>query len=120
MVVITTTVLLTTTAITIATAAATTTVVVVVLMARLLLLLLVLRRNAEPVPMVQQVRADLDVRLHLLVVLAGQIRADRGFPAAAAATVTSHLICTCASADAAAAIQSIRLTSLFVVLFHIG
>lgn len=119
MVVITTTVLLTTTAITIATAAATTTVVVV-LMARLLLLLLVLRRNAEPVPMVQQVRADLDVRLHLLVVLAGQIRADRGFPAAAAATVTSHLICTCASADAAAAIQSIRLTSLFVVLFHIG
>lgn len=86
-----------------------------------LLLVLVLRRYAEPVPVVQQVRAHFDVRFHLFVVLAGQVRADRGFPAGGGATDAvdaHHLICTCCCCSAA--IQSIRFTSLFVVLFHVG
>lgn len=81
--------------------------------------------------MVEQVRADFDVRFHLLVVFAGQITtaADRWFPAAAA-TKGHRLVCTCtfnvvsvvaavATTITAAAIQSIRLASLFVE-FHIS
>lgn len=111
------TTMLTTTVMTITTA---TTVMMALL---LLLLLVVLRCYTESVPMVQQVRTNLDIRFHLFVVLAGQITANRGFPAIAAGAATDavdrHLICTCASAAAAAAIQSIRFASLFV-LFHIG
>lgn len=111
-----------TTTITTVAAATSTATTATVMMALLLLLVLVLRRYAEPVPVVQQVRAQFDVRFHLLVVLAGQVRADRGFPVsgggATDAVDAHHLICTCCSA-AADAIQSIRFTSLFVV-FHVG
>lgn len=115
---ITTILLMTTAIMTITTSTATATMV---MMAWLLLLLLrlrllqmmVLRRYTVSVPMVEQVRADFDVRFHLLVVFAGQITtaADRWLPAA---TTKGHrLVCTCtfsmvvAVAAATAAIQSI-------------
>lgn len=130
---ITTIILLTTAIMTIT----TSTTTAMVMMAWLLLLLLrlmrlvILRRYTVAIPMVEQVRADFDVRFHLLVVFAGQITtaADRWFPAAAA-TKGHRLVCTCtfnvvsvvaaaATTITAAAIQSIRLASLFVE-FHIS
>lgn len=131
---ITTIILLTTAIMTIT----TSTTTAMVMMAWLLLLLLrlmrlvILRRYTVAIPMVEQVRADFDVRFHLLVVFAGQIAtaADRWFPAAAA-TKGHRLVCTCtfnvvsvvaaaaATTITAAAIQSIRLASLFVE-FHIS
>lgn len=132
---ITTIILLTTAIMTIT----TSTTTAMVMMAWLLLLLLlrlmrlvILRRYTVAIPMVEQVRTDFDVRFHLLVVFAGQIAtaADRWFPAAAA-TKGHRLVCTCtfnvvsvvaaaaATTITAAAIQSIRLASLFVE-FHIS
>lgn len=128
---ITTIILLTTAIMTIT----TSTTTAMVMMAWLLLLLLlrlwlvILRRYTVAIPMVEQVRANFDVRFHLLVVFAGQITtaADRWFPAAA--TKGHRLVCTCtfnvvsvvaaATTITAAAIQSIRLASLFVE-FHIS
>lgn len=126
---ITTIILLTTAIMTIT----TSTTTAMVMMAWLLLLLLlwlwlvILRRYTVAIPMVEQVRANFDVRFHLLVVFAGQITtaADRWFPAAA--TKGHRLVCTCtfnvvsvaAATITAAAIQSIRLASLFVE-FHIS
>lgn len=128
---ITTIILLTTAIMTIT----TSTTTAMVMMAWLLLLLLlrlwlvILRRYTVAIPMVEQVRTNFDVRFHLLVVFAGQITtaADRWFPAAA--TKGHRLVCTCtfnvvsvvaaATTITAAAIQSIRLASLFVE-FHIS
>lgn len=121
-----TTMLLTTTIMTIT----TSTTTAMVMMALLLLLLrvrlglVILRRYTEPVPVVEQMRANFYVRFHILVVFAGQITsaAGRWFPAA---TIDHRSVCTCtfnvvAVAATAAAIQSIRLASLFVVDFHIS
>lgn len=127
------TTMLTSTAVMIITTSTTTTATVtkaLLVLRRLWLCLLVLRCHTESVPMIQEVRADLEVRFHLLVVLAGQVAAtpERRFPTASTYTATiadamvhRHLICTSAAATAvaAAATQSIRLASLFVV-FHIG
>lgn len=123
-----------TTVMIITTATSTTTAMVMMALLLLLLLLLLLRQvvlrcYTEAVPMVQQVRADFYVRLHILVVF-GQVTAaaDRGFPATAnAADATDAIghrsICTSTSAATAAAavaaIQSVRLASLFVE-FHIS
>lgn len=84
---ITTILLMTTAIMTITTSTATATMVMMAWLLLLLLLLLrlrlllmmVLRRYTVSVPMVEQVRADFDVRFHLLVVFAGQITtaADR-------------------------------------------
>lgn len=117
-----TTILLTTAIMTITTSTATA----MVMMAWLLLLLMILGRYPVSVPMVEQVRTDFDVRFHLLVVFAGQIittAANRWFPSGA--TKGHRLVCTCTfsvvavAATTAAAIQSIRLASLFVE-FHIS
>lgn len=77
---ITTILLMTTAIMTITTSTATATMVMMawllllLLLLRLrLLLMMVLRRYTVSVPMVEQVRADFDVRFHLLVVFAGQI-----------------------------------------------
>lgn len=130
---ITTIILLTTAIMTITTSTTTAMVMMAWLLVLLLRLmrLVILRRYTVAVPMVEQVRADFDVRFHLLVVFAGQITtaADRWFPAAAA-TKGHRLVCTCtfnvvsvvaaaATTITAAAIQSIRHASLFVE-FHIS
>lgn len=125
-----TTMLLTTATIMTITTSTTTAMVMMallLLLLRLRLWLVILRRYTEPVPMVEQMRANFYVRFHILVVFAGQITtaAARWFPAA---TVDHRSVCTCTfnvvvvaatTAAAAATIQSIRLASLFVVDFHI-
>lgn len=128
-----TTMLLTTVTIMTITTSTTTAMVMMALLLLLLLLqlrvwLVILRRYTEPVPMVEQMRANFYVRFHILVVFAGQITtaAGRWFPAA---TVDHRSVCTCTfnvvavaaattAAATAATIQSIRLASLFVD-FHI-
>lgn len=119
----------------------TTTTTAMVMMALLLLLLLRLRlwrlmilwRYTEPIPMVEQMRANFYVRFHIFVVFAGQITtaAGRRFPATTTVDHRRRPVCTCctfnvvgvvavAAASASAAIQSMRLASLFVVDFHIS
>lgn len=122
-----TTMLLTTTIMTITTSTTTAMVMMalLLLLLRLRLWLVILRRYTEPVPMVEQMRANFYVRFHILVVFA--TAAGRWFPAA---TENHRSVCTCtfnvvavaaaaATTAAAATIQSIRLASLFVVDFHI-
>lgn len=113
-----TTMLLTTAIMTITTSTTTTAMVMMALLLLLLLLrlrlwlLVVLRRHTESIPMVEQVRANLYVRFHILVVFTGQITtaAGRWFPAP---TVHHRSVCTCTfnivavAAATAAAIQSI-------------
>lgn len=74
---ITTILLITTAIMTITTSTATMVMMawlLLLLLLRLrLLLMMVLRCYTVSVPMIEQVRADFDVRFHLLVVFAGQI-----------------------------------------------
>lgn len=113
---ITTTMLLTTAIMTITTSTTTAMVMMALLLLlllqllRLRLWLMILRRYTESVPMIEQVRANFDVRFYILVVFAGQITtaAGRWVPAA---TIDHRSVCTCTfnvvAATAAAAIQSI-------------
>lgn len=121
-----TTMLLTTAIMTITTS---TTTAMVMMMALLLLLLLrlrlwlmILRCYTVSVPMIEQVRANFYVRFHILIVTAGLITtavAARWIPAA---TISHRSVCTCTFyvAATAAAIQSVRHASLFVIGFHIS